>query len=118
MIKRLSTIENLTNLHVALWLLKDSAWCSLWRGVGLLFAVPTVILAFVITWKTRKTLSDLIHNGAVCFWICANVVWMIGEFYYQDQTRWLARGFFGSGLVLLAVYYLWEITRKPEKSSC
>lgn len=105
-------MENLQNLHVALWLLKDCAWCQLWKGTGIAMVVPTLFLAFWIAWQSRKSLPDLIHNLAVCLWITANITWMVGEFFYHDGTRGTAKVFFFSGLGLLASYYFYELIHR------
>ncbi|MEI9815379.1 MAG: hypothetical protein WDO18_23225 [Acidobacteriota bacterium] len=100
--------RKIENLHVSLWLLKDVSWCSEWHALGLFMIFPTLLVALKICWDTRRSLSDLVHNIAVALWICANTVWMIGEFYFQDGTRPFARVFFYAGMVLLASYYTWE----------
>ena len=105
-------IRKIENLHVALWLLKDMAWCSLWRGLGMAMVVATLIVAVWITWHSRKVPADCVHNGAVCFWICANITWMIGEFFFNDHSRGIARMFFFCGMALLSGYYLYEAFEK------
>lgn len=102
-------MENLQNLHVALWLLKDCAWCSLWVRLGGVMAVPALLVGIYIAWESRKHIGDLIHNLAVCLWITANIVWMFGEFYWQDGTRGAAKVLFFVGLAVLGGYYLYEI---------
>jgi hypothetical protein len=98
-------IRKLENLHVVLWLLKDASWCSDWKVLGLAAAVPTIVLAARICWMSRHSFSETAHNGAVCLWICANIIWMIGEFFYQDMTRPFAKVFFFLGAALLIGYY-------------
>lgn len=111
-------IRRVENLHIALWLLKDISWVSDWKWFGLAVAVPTLAVATQLTWRTRAIRSELVHNLAVCCWICANIVWMIGEFYFDDGTRPFAKLFFYAGLSLLAVYYGREaflrMTGKPQ----
>lgn len=99
--------RKIENLHVALWLLKDTAWVSDWKLLGLFMVAPTLAVALKICWDTRRSFSDLVHNVAVALWICANTTWMVGEFYYNDMTRPFARVFFFSGMALLITYYLW-----------
>ena len=117
-------LENIQNLHVALWLAKDLSWCSLWRVAGLSLALPTMVVALLICWETRKSAPDLIHNLAVCIWISANITWMIGEFFFNDQTRRYAQVLFYSGVTLLGVYYLhhllvlfWRSSRRSLTAS-
>lgn len=109
-------IENLQNAHVALWLLKDCAWCQLWKETGIVMVAPTLLMACWIAWDSRRSLADLIHNLAVCLWIIANVTWMAGEFFYHDGTRGTAKIFFFSGLALLAGYYLYELILRARSS--
>jgi hypothetical protein len=105
-------MENLQNLHVALWLLKDCSWCELWKWTGVAMVAPTLFVAVWIAWHGRKSLPDLVHNVAVCLWIAANVTWMFGEFFYNDGTRNRAKVFFYAGLCVLAAYYLYEFALK------
>ena len=97
--------KRLENLHVAVWLLKDYSWCATTRWLGLLMVVPTIGLAVHLAYQTRRDAEDFIHNLAVVFWLAANVIWMTGEFYFEDGTRHYARLCFYAGLVLLAVHY-------------
>lgn len=106
MIKNLRRYEN---LHIFLWLLKDTCWVLDAKIFGLIIAVPTILVAFHITWLHRKDVSELLHNLAVCSWICANVVWMIGEFFYNDTTRSYALIFFITGIVFVSTYYFYYL---------
>jgi hypothetical protein len=105
-------IKKLENLHVGLWLLKDASWCEEWIKVGMMVALPTLALAMKITYERRRDAEDLVHNLAVCLWLCANVIWMIGEFFFDDGTRGIAKVFFFSGLALLVGFYLKQIAWK------
>jgi hypothetical protein len=100
------------NAHVALWLLKDFSWVSHWHWLGMAITVPTFALAVKIAYDSRRVTADLVHNVAVCFWICANITWMFGEFFYGDHTRTHAKVFFYAGLVTLAVYYAFTGIRR------
>ena len=70
---------------------------------------PTLALALFITWKNRGDRAELMHNLAICMWICANSTWMIGEFYFDDTTRELAVLFFVVGLLSMLYYYFMEL---------
>lgn len=115
----MTNLRKIENLHVALWLLKDCSWCSGWHWLGLTMAVPTLVLAGKIAWATRKETTELVHNIAVLLWMCANIIWMVGEFYFDDGTRWFAKIFFFTGLVLLTSYYAMLLARRcksgPER---
>lgn len=99
------SIRKKENLHIYLWLFKDFAWLADFHYIALTAAVPTVILAFVLMWQSRSEIVDFIHNISVALWILANVIWMIGEFYFDDGTRKIAAPFFILGLLILTVFY-------------
>jgi hypothetical protein len=104
--------RKIENLHVTLWLLKDVSWVSDWKLLGLFMIIPTLVVALKICWDTRHQTADLVHNLAVALWICANTTWMIGEFYYNDGTRDLAKVFFYSGMAVITSYYTWSWTHR------
>lgn len=108
-------IRKVENLHVALWLMKDLSWCSLWKILGLAMVGPTLAVALWITWNSRKSLSDCVHNGAVCLWIGANITWMVGEFFFNDRTRPAAQLFFFAGVAVLVGYYGYEVLQRFRK---
>lgn len=99
-------IKKLENSHVAFWLLKDTSWCQHWIYIGLIAAVPTLFVSLKIAWESRHEFGDCVHNIAVCLWIMANIVWMIGELFFDDGTRGFARLFFYTGLIMILGYYL------------
>jgi len=75
--------------------------------------VPTLLVAILITYQTRKITSEFLHNLAIDFWITANCTWMVGEFYGWDENligTWGLRQFsifpFSIGLLILGYYYL------------
>lgn len=107
-------IRKFENVHILLWLLKDSCWLMDWRVAGMFMVVPTIAMAFYITWLSRSVLKELIHNLAVCCWIMANSIWMAGEFFLNDTTRPVAFVFFLLGLGSIAGFYLrtWLLGRR------
>lgn len=98
-------LRKVENLHILFWLVKDTCWCLLSETVGMIMIIPTVLVAIWIAIRTRKQPSEFAHNLAVLFWICANSIWMIGEFRYGDGTRPYALIFFSAGLLTLAIFY-------------
>ena len=94
------------NLHILLWLMKDICWVQGYKTIGLIMIVPTLSVAIWLAWKMRELRQEFIHNLAVCFWLVANSVWMIGEFFFNDTTRPLALIFFTAGLTTLAIHYI------------
>ncbi len=75
---------------------------------------PTLSLALYITYRFRTVPSEFYHNLAVCCWILANTVWMIGEFFFDDTLRPYAIVFFLAGLTALAIYYIFVRPRTKE----
>lgn len=106
--------RKLENSHVALWLVKDTCWLMGWPVGAFLMAGPTIGLAIYITWRLRKSASELAHNLAVCCWIMANIVWMTGEFFYDDGLRPQASVFFFAGLAIIAFYYGRLLILRPK----
>ncbi len=93
------------NAHIFLWLIKDFCWAMELKPGGIFMIFPTVTVAFYLLWRVRHDRQEAVHNLAVCFWILANSVWMLGEFFDRD-LRIYAATFFGSGLLMLLVYYI------------
>ncbi len=69
-------------------------------------AVPTLAIAFWLTWQMRANVGETVHNVAVCCWISANTIWMTGEFFFEDGTRSIATIFFSLGIFVLGVHYI------------
>ena len=106
--------RKMENLHIVFWLIKDISWCMVWRPLGIAMVFPTLIIAIVISIRTRQFMSELCHNVAVTFWITANAYWMISEFFHFDTLvvyvdityKYLAIIPFSIGILMLAYYYL------------
>jgi hypothetical protein len=99
------------------WLLKDVAWCMIWKPLGILMIFPTLIISIVIAWRTRHFVSEWCHNLAITCWISANSYWMISEFVGFDDLvfvgnityKQLSLIPFLLGLLLLVYYYtIWK----------
>lgn len=111
------SIRSSENFHIVLWLLKDLCWVMLWRPLGLVMILPTVTMAAWIAWRCRTDIGELLHSLAVVFWICANSVWMIGEFWFEDRSRLLALPFFIAGLLCVGWYYLVVLPRREAMAA-
>jgi len=106
--------RKLENMHIAFWLMKDISWCMIWRPLGIAMIFPTLIIAIVISIRTRQYMSEVCHNVAIVFWITANAYWMISEFFHFDTMivfgdityKYLAIIPFSIGIITLAYYYL------------
>jgi hypothetical protein len=110
-------LRRIENLHIAFWLLKDLGWVQDIHVLGLVMVVPTLFVALWLTWQMRRERSELAHNAAVCCWIIANAIWMVGEFFFQDSTRPQATIFFGIGLSILTLHYGSAVLRRLRLSA-
>jgi hypothetical protein len=115
--------RKMENMHIVFWLVKDISWCMIWKVLGIAMIVPTLLIAIVIAWRTRELKSELAHNLAVLFWISANSLWMISEFFGFDTTH-VWHGFTGKhlalipfalGIFVLLYYYLFQ--RKADEQA-
>ena len=105
----------LENAHIFLWLIKDTCWALEFEPGGLFMIVPTVTVAFYLTWKSRNVRGELFHNIAVCFWILANSAWMLGEFV-EHEARPYAVVLFLCGLGVLLFYYIFYFRKDNRKN--
>lgn len=106
--------RRMENMHIVFWLIKDISWCMIWKELGIAMFIPTLSIAIIIAWRTRRIRAELAHNLAIAFWICANGYWMISEFFgFDEAVVW--RNFTGkhmalipflTGAVILLFYYI------------
>jgi hypothetical protein len=114
--------RKMENMHIVFWLLKDVSWCMIWKVLGLAMIAPTFAISIVIAWRTRQFKSELAHNLAITFWISANSIWMISEFFHFDtmpvwqqfEGKHLALIPFSIGIIILLNYYLYQ--KRHEKN--
>jgi len=99
------TLRATENFHIVLWLFKDLCWVQDQKLLGTIMILPTVLMAIWIAWRSRADIGELLHSAAVVCWICANSVWMLGEFFANDRTRPLATVFFVLGLLCVGWFY-------------
>jgi hypothetical protein len=115
--------RKMENLHIVFWLFKDISWCMVWRPLGIAMIFPTLIIAIIITARTRQYMSEVCHNSAMVLWISANSYWMISEFLHFDALlvygdityKHLAIIPFTLGILILGYYYLWWKPRHKQK---
>lgn len=115
--------RKMENLHIVFWLFKDIGWCMIWKPLGIMMIIPTLVISVVIAYRTRQLMSELCHNLAITFWISANSYWMISEFMGFDHVT--IRGWFTYkhlalipfllGVFCLIFYYaIWQ-PRHPDE---
>ncbi len=115
--------RKMENMHIVFWLMKDISWCMVWRWLGIAMIIPTLTIAIVIAWRTRQLKAELAHNLAIAFWISANSLWMISEFFHFDEHmilglitgKHLALLPFFSGAAILLYYYAFQRHREIEQ---
>ena len=115
--------RRMENMHIIFWLLKDIAWCMFWQVLAVTMIIPTLVISIVIAYRTRNIKAELAHNLAISFWISANALWMISEFFHFDTMpiwstftgKHLALIPFTIGVLILANYYI--VQRPAEKEA-
>jgi hypothetical protein len=101
------TIRHYENLHIPLWLLKDTCWMLQWRYLGITMIVPTLAVAIYLTYKScRDKNAEWLINLAITFWICANSYWMCCEFFKREDIKNFAGIPFVLGMISVAIFYL------------
>lgn len=103
----MAKIRHYENIHIPLWLIKDTCWMLQWRALGMAMIVPTLSVAIIITLKTWKEKDDEFWiNLAICFWIAANSYWMICEFFHHEEIKDYAGFAFVAGMICVAYFYI------------
>jgi hypothetical protein len=100
------------NMHIPLWLLKDTCWMMEWKYFGVTMIIPTVLMAIYI-FKSRGY-TEFWVNLAICFWISANSYWMCAEFFDFEEYKDLAGIPFVLGMIAVTVFYVKSIKLKSE----
>ncbi len=112
--------RRMENMHIVFWLMKDISWCMIWKELGIAMFIPTLTIAIIIAWRTRRIPAELAHNLAIAFWITANGYWMISEFFAFDGAiiwreftgKHMALIPFFTGALILLYYY---IVQRPKE---
>ena len=105
------------NVHVLLWLIKDTCWMLEWQILGTLMIAPTIGVAILLAIRSAGERLFWI-NLAICFWITANAYWMVCEFVGREEYKDFAGIAFGLGLLSVGVFYLKgpRAPRAPEQA--
>lgn len=114
--------RKMENMHIVFWLIKDVSWCMVWKPVALVMIFPTLIISIIICLRTKKIKSEFAHNLAITFWITANSLWMVTEFFDFDtvpiwnvfEGKHLALIPFFAGIAVLANYYILQRQKVSE----
>ena len=109
--KSFNDLRMLENIHIPLWLIKDSCWMMGWKTMGITMITPTVLVAIIIAIRSRKQ-NEFFINLAICFWIIANAFWMCCEFAERIDLKNFAAIPFFLGFTATSVFYLRKIILK------
>ncbi|MEW6468809.1 MAG: hypothetical protein AB1458_07795 [Bacteroidota bacterium] len=96
--------RKMENLHIPLWLVKDTCWMFEWKLLGVTMIVPTLLMAIYICFITKR-MNDVFLNLAITFWITANSYWMCAEFFEFEEWKEAAAFPFGLGFLMALIFY-------------
>lgn len=108
------TLRNMENIHVPLWLIKDTFWMLGWKWMATLMIVPTIGMAIFIVMKTWRR-REVYINLAICCWVSANAWWMSCEFFDMRAYRNISMMPFVAGMALVVYYYILRAGVVAEK---
>lgn len=91
--------------HIPLWIIKDSLWMLGYGKLSFAFAVPTILLSFLLVWYNRGT--ERYMELMMGFWLTANTMWMCHE-QFHTNTKTLALAMFICGLLTFPFYLMSE----------
>jgi len=112
----MTKIRHFENLHILLWLLKDSAWLMEWKTIGILMVLPTVGVAINIAyWARIHRDPEFWLHMAVVGWISANSYWMVCEFMNHVELKYYAIAPFVFGFICAGKYYF-DVVRQRLKN--
>ena len=105
-------IHQYENLHIFLWLLKDTCWMLQWRVFGTIMIIPTIVVAVIIVIKSWREKADAFWlNIAILFWITGNAYWMLCEFLHHEEIKDYAGFPFVAGLICVVYFYKLRLFR-------
>ena len=108
-------IRHIENVHIPLWLMKDTCWLMQWKLFGVFMIAPTIGVAIMITimnWRNRD--DEFWINLAICFWIGANAYWMCCEFFGHEELKFYSGIPFAIGFVCVGWFYAKRLMRKES----
>lgn len=66
-------------MNTVFWVALDISWFFQLKPACAVLAVPTVLTCVAVLRYTEKALGPLLVSGAVAFWACFNVFWVLGD---------------------------------------
>lgn len=101
--ERLKSRYFLETIHIPLWLIKDICWLMEYRMAGMIIAIPTILVAIIMTVITRKEKDHFLPNVSIALWILANANWMFAEFY-ELETKMYSIYPFALGVLAFSIF--------------
>jgi len=98
-------MRHFENIHIPLWLLKDTCWMMQWKTLGMIMIAPTISVAVYIAFRSYG-FKQFWLNSAICFWIAANAYWMCVEFFEREELKYYAAIPFCLGFICTFYFYL------------
>ena len=104
-------IRKTENLHIVFWLVKDLCWMMEFKTAGAIMILPTLAMAFYVTYLSSQNLKTVLVNLAIIFWILANSAWMLNDFYL-NVPKSVSLIFFIAGIATILLY-IWIAFIQP-----
>jgi hypothetical protein len=109
-------VRKLENLHIPLWLIKDTCWMLQWKVLGVTMIIPTLLTAIYITYRSRNH-NEFFVTLAVSFWISANSYWMCAEFFEFEEYKNFAGIPFVLGMIAVSIFYYKEFRSRSSSGA-
>jgi len=111
------TMKNrlLENLHLPIWLIKDLCWAIVYKPLGVFMIAPAIALAVFVALKSHKNRMYFLPNVSVVFWILANSLWMLAEFYSFNLKHWFISSFI-LGMISMLIWIVKELPQLWRES--
>lgn len=105
------------NIHILFWLIKDSCWMMQFKEIATFMIFPTIGIAIWILIQSRKSVKRFLPNLAVLFWITANAIWMLGEFFTLSIINYSLVLFCLGVISILTYVYIILTAPKPRPNN-
>jgi hypothetical protein len=103
----------LETIHIPLWLLKDLCWLMTYRSLGVVMAIPTIVVALMMVSVTYGDRDRFLPNLSIAFWILANASWMFDEFFSLGIRSYCLYPFL-AGILVFLIYVLLKLIKPKE----
>ena len=103
----------LETIHIPLWLLKDLCWLMTYRTLGVVMAIPTILVALVMVYVTYGDRDRFLPNLSIAFWILANASWMMDEFFMFGIRSYCLYPFV-AGILVFLIFLLLKLMKPKE----